>query len=273
MANIHPTAIVDSGARIAADVQIGPGCVIEADVTIGPACVLREYVVIRKYTTLGRGNTVDAFTVFGGQPQDYKFNPDTVSYVRIGDNNVFREGVTISRATGDGNETVVGNETFWMTGAHAGHNAVIEDDAVLTNGCAIGGHATIGRCAILSGHVQVHQFTWVGEMTMTQGHAGLSMHLPPYTMLAGINRVIGLNSVGLRRAADITDEDRRQIKEAFKLLYRCGLPVAKALAEMDAHTDWGTPAGKFRDFCRRAIDAAPPYNRGLCQLRARLSRR
>ena len=256
MSKIHPTAIIDAGAEIANDVMIGPGCVIESDVKIGAGCVLREYVVIRRHTTLGGNNFVDAFSVLGGEPQDLKFDPSTVSHVRIGDDNVFREHVTISRATGDGNETVVGSGTYWMAGSHAGHNAVVADEVILGNCSAAGGHATIGRKAILSGGVMVHQYTWVGEMVMTQGHAGLSAHLPPYTLLAGINKVIGLNSVGLRRAEDISDEDREQVKDAFRLIYRSGLSPAKALEKMDACSEWGV------------ITAEPPYTRGLCPHRS-----
>ncbi len=269
MARIHPTAVVDPSAHLADDVEIGPGCIVEADVEIGAGTVLRAHAILRRYTTLGQGNLVDSFAVLGGEPQDLKFDPATVSYLRIGDRNVFREGVTISRATGQGNQTRVGSDTYWMAGAHAGHNAVVEDGVILANGSAAGGHATIGRGAILSGNVMVHQFTWVGEMVMTQGNSGTSVHVPPYTLTAGINYVVGLNSVGLRRAAHISDEDRRQIKEAFRLTYRAGLPLAKAIEQMDRCADWGEAAGKFRDFARRVLAAKKPYNRGLAKLRLR----
>ncbi len=199
MANIHPTAIVDERAQLVDDVRVGPGCVIEADVKIGAGTVLRESVVIRRYTTLGSHNLVDAFCVLGGEPQDLKFDPNTVSYLRIGEGNVFREHVTISRATGEGNVTLVGNKTYWMAGAHAGHNATVEDEAILVNGSALAGHSTLEHKAILSAHVVVHQFTWVGTMVMSQGNCPVSMHVPPYVLIAGVSRVIGLNSIGLRR--------------------------------------------------------------------------
>ena len=183
-----------------------------------------------------------------------------------------REGVTISRATGEGNETVVGSRTYWMVGSHAGHNVVVEDGVVLVNHAAVGGHAEIGSRAILSGHVLVHQFTWVGEMVMSQGSAAASMHVPPYCLLANINRVAGLNRVGLQRAEHIRAEDRRQIKEAFRLTYRSGLSPAEALAKMDQCTDWGEAAVKFREFIRRVVTAKPPFQRGLCPLRRRRRR-
>jgi UDP-N-acetylglucosamine acyltransferase len=217
---------------------------------------------------MGRGNVLDAFVVLGGPPQDLKFLPATVSYVRIGDRNVFREGVTISRATGEGKVTTVGSRTYWMTGSHAGHNATVEDDAILVNGSGLGGFATLGRRAILSSHVMIHQFCRIGESVMTQGNSGISMHVPPFCLVGiGINRVIGLNIVGMRRSKELTDEDRRQIKEAFGILYRSGLPRAKAMERMDACTDWGSPAGRFRDFVRRAMQAGKPYDRGIIPLR------
>ena len=129
MATIHSTALVDPAAKLADDVEIGPYCLVEADVALGPGTVLRPHAIVRRYTTLGSGNFVDSFAVLGGLPQDLKFKPDTVSFVRIGDNNVFREGVTVSRATGEGHATTVGSGTYWMTGSHAGHDATVHDDA------------------------------------------------------------------------------------------------------------------------------------------------
>ena len=264
MAKIHPTAIVDGSADLADDVEIQAYCVVESDVKIGPGCVLRPHAIVRRNTTLGRANLVDSFTVLGGLPQDLKFAPATVSYLRIGDENVFREGVTISRATGQGKATVVGNRTYWMAGSHAGHEAVVEDETILTNGSALGGRARLARRAILGGNAMIHQFTWVGEMAMIQGQGGMSMHVPPYTTARRVNRMAGLNSIGLRRADDISDQDRLEIKEAFRLTYRSGLTPAKALERMDACTDWSAAAGKFRDFVRRVLSAEHPYNRGLC---------
>ena len=270
MPKIHPTAIVDPNAELAGDVELGPHCVIEGSVKIGPGCRLREHVTVRRYTTLGGNNLVDAGAVFGGEPQDLKFDPDCVSYLRIGDDNVFRECVTISRATGEGSETVVGSRTYWMVGSHAGHNAVVEDEVVLTNNAAVAGFARIGRRAILSANVLIHQFCWVGELVMSEGAAATRSHVPPYTLMISKNQVAGLNTIGLRRAEDITDEDRRQINEAFKLLYRSKLTPAKALEEMDACTDWGPGACRFREFVRSALEAEPPFNRGLCPMRVRI---
>jgi UDP-N-acetylglucosamine acyltransferase len=258
---VHPAAV------LADDVEIGAYSVVEADVVIGAGSVLREHATLRRYTTIGQNNIVDSHAVLGGLPQDLKFDPRTVSYLRVGDNNVFREGVTISRATEEGESTLIGSRTYWMTASHAGHNAVVEDDAILVNGSALAGHTVLGRGAILSAHVVVHQFCWFGEGAMSQGNAATSMHVPPFAILAGVNNVVALNVIGLRRSKEIKDVDRRQIREAFNLTYRSNLNTGDALKAMDEHTEWGPPAVRFREFVRRVATARPPYRRGLCPLR------
>jgi len=271
MPKIHPTAFVHPTAVFSDDVEIGAYSIVEADVVIGPGTVLHDHAILRRYTTIGQNNIVDSHAVLGGIPQDFKFNPQTVSYLRVGDNNVFREGVTISRATGEGEATIVGNRTYWMTAAHAGHDAVIEDDAILVNGAALAGHTILGRGAILSAHVAVHQFCWVGERAIGQGNSATSMHIPPFALFTGANRVVALNVVGMGRLEEITREDRREVKEAYDLTYRSSLTVSDALRAMDERTEWGWAAAHFRDFVRRVISARPPFNRGLCPFRRRNS--
>jgi UDP-N-acetylglucosamine acyltransferase len=262
MTNIHPTAVVDSSAKLADDVEVGPYAIIEGDVEIGPGTVVRPHAVIRRYTTLGAGNYVDSFVALGGEPQDYKFDAAQVSYLRIGDKNIFREGVTISRGTGDGSETRVGSGTYWMANSHAGHNCIIEDGVILANSALVAGHCTVGRKAILPANGSIHQFIWIGEMCMFQGGAQISMHAPPFCMLAEDNTIVGLNVVGLRRSPEITDADRKDVKEVFQLLYRSGLTPTKALEEMDK-LDLGSAGTRFREFVRKAINAEAPYSRGI----------
>jgi len=264
MSKIHPTAVVDPSAQLADDVEIGPWCVVEDNVTLGPRCVLRPNAIVRRHTTMGSDNYIDSFTVLGGLPQDLKFDPATVSYLRIGDHNVFREGCTISRATTPGNATLVGSNTYWMTGAHAGHDSTVEDNVILVNRSAIGGHATVHRGAILSAHVSVHQFCWVGEMVMTQGNSIVTTHVTPYTLTVGVSDAMGLNIIGMRRAG-LSSEERKQVKDAYAILYRSGLTTRTAMEQMDQHTEWGPAANGFRDFVRRVAQAKRPYNRPLCR--------
>jgi UDP-N-acetylglucosamine acyltransferase len=268
MPKIHPTAIVDASAELADDVEIGPFSIIESGATLGAGCVVGEHAIIRSGTRMGRDNFVDAGCVIGGTPQDLKWDPATDSGVLIGDDNTFREGVTISRGSKNGSATKVGNRNYWMACSHAGHDAIVEDDVIFANGALVAGHATIGRRVFLSGNAVVHQFTWVGEGVMTQGGSGISAHTPPYVMLAEINNIVGMNAIGLRRNPDLSDDDRRQIKEAFRLMYRSKLSTTEALARMDRQ-DWGEPATRFREFIRRAVEAQPPYKRGLSTMRGR----
>lgn len=269
MPRIHPTAIMDRTAELAEDVEIGAYSVVEGQVRLGPGTVLRPHAVVRRSCQVGSGNLIDSFAVIGGEPQDHKFDPAVESSVRIGNDNVFREGVTISRATGAGLATVVGDRNYFMTCAHAGHNATVEDDCVLVNGAALAGHTVLGRRAILSAHVVVHQFCWVGEGVMSQGNAATAMHIPPYCILANVSRVVGLNLVGLRRATDIDERDRREVTAAFRLLYRSGLRLGEAVEGMSAHTEWGRAASSFREFVGRVAQAQSPYNRGIAPLRRR----
>lgn len=265
---IHETAIVDERAELGEGVVVGPYAIVESDVVIADNCELLAGAVIRRYTTMGAGNIVHPSAVLGGEPQDYKFDPTEKTYVRIGDGNIFREGVTINRATTPGGATVIGSGCFFMTGSHVGHDSVVGDRVVLTNSAGLAGHCEVADRAILSAFVAVHQFCRIGELIMAQGYVGISQHVPPFVMLRGINYVAGLNSVGLRRADYITDADRKQIKEAYRILYRSGLTPKQALTEMDTRDDWGAPAGRFRDFVRRALEAQPPHNRGLITARA-----
>ena len=264
MNRIHPTADVQPTAMIADDVEIGAYAIIEDDVVIGAGSVIRPHAVVRRYTRMGCGNFVDSHAVLGGDPQDLKYDPNTVSYLEIGDNNIFREGATISRATGNGQKTIVGNRTFWMANSHAGHNAIIHDNVVLVNGALIAGHCRIDRGAILPANGAIHQFCWVGENAMFQGGTFVSMHVPPFTVCSGTNNVVSINAVGLKRRPDLTVKDLREVKEAFNITYLSGVKLRGAFERMNQETGWGKAATCFRDFIGRVLAAEPPYNRGLC---------
>jgi len=271
-ARIHPTAIVDDGARLGEDVVIGPHVIVERDVVIGDRCELMVGAVVHRHTTLGAGNVVGPYCVLGGVPQDTKFDPDSATFLRIGSGNVFREYVTVSRATTPGGATVIGEGCYFMTQSHVGHDSTVADRVIMTNNAALAGHVELGAGAILSANASVHQFCWVGELVMMRGCSGASQHIPPFVTVRDINAVVGLNVVGLRRASDVTAEDRRQVQQAYRLLYRSGLTPTKALAEMDACDGWGGPASRFREFIRRVVSARGPNGRGLVRRRTKPGR-
>jgi len=265
-AQIHPTAIVAEGARLGEGVALGPNVVIEPDVVVGDRCRLLVGAVLHRYTEMGPDNVVGPYCVFGGLGQDSHFDPETPTGLRIGSGNVFREHVTLNRATAEGGATTVGSGGYFMTHAHVGHDCRVGDRVILANNAAVAGHCEIGDAVNLSANCLIHQFCWVGEGVMMRGGAGVSNHAPPFVIVVANNLVTGLNVVGLRRAG-YSPADRRQVKEAYRFLYRAKLTPARALEQMDAHTDWGDAACRFREFVRRALAAERPFNRGIVTAR------
>jgi UDP-N-acetylglucosamine acyltransferase len=178
---IHPTAVIEDGARV------GAGCIIHA------------HAVITRYCELGDGVVVHPFAVLGGDPQDLGFDPAKQSGVRIGARTVIREHVTVNRATKAGGSTEVGADCFLMTGCHVAHDCRIGNRVVIANAVLLGGHIQVGDRAFLGGGAVIHQFCRVGEDVMIGGGARISQDVPPFCMATERNTLIGLNVVGLRR--------------------------------------------------------------------------
>jgi UDP-N-acetylglucosamine acyltransferase len=229
--SVHPTAVISQRAEIAADLRVGPYVVIEDDVVIGEACEIASHVVIKRFTTLGRGNRVFEHAVLGGLPQDVKFRGEASRLV-IGDDNLIREGVTIHRASGEGEVTRVGSRNFLMVGVHIAHNCVVGDDNILANGAALAGHIMVEDHVFLSNNVGAHQFVRMGRYAMVGGKSKIVQDVLPFFITDGNPaRVRGLNSVGLRRAG-FSEESRRALKNAYQLLFRSSLPLEDALQRM-----------------------------------------
>ncbi len=226
---IHSTAIIHPGAKLEATVQVGPFAVIDAGVELGAGCVVGPHVYLTGLTTIGAGNRFHAGCVIGDAPQDLKYKNEPTR-LRIGDDNVFREHVTIHRSTKPDAETIVGSHNFFMANSHVAHNCAVGDHVILANGALLGGHAVVQDRAFISGNCLVHQFTRVGTLTMMQGGAGIGQDLPPFTTAIGINTICGLNAVGLRRAG-FTAEQRLELKRLYHLLFRSGINLRAALAE------------------------------------------
>lgn len=234
--NVHPTALISRHSEIADDVRIGPYVIVEDDVTIGAGCEIGSHAVIKSHTRLGSGNRVAEHAVLGGLPQDVKFRGETTRLV-IGDDNLIREFVTIHRAAGEGEATLVGSRNFLMIGVHIAHNCVVGDDNIFANGAALAGHITVEDHVFLSNNVGAHQFIRMGRYAMVGGKSKIVQDvLPFFTTDGNPPRVRGLNSVGLRRAGFST-ESRRALKEAYQLLFRRGLPLREALQLMERATD------------------------------------
>ncbi len=198
--SIHPTAIVEDGARL------GPGCIVHA------------HAIVRRHAELGEGVIVHPGAVIGGDPQDLKFDPTTDSGVRIGARTVLREHVTVNRATRPGTCTEVGADCFLMTGSHVAHDGRLGDGVVLANAVLLGGHVQVGERAFLGGGALFHQFVRIGPLAMISGGARMAQDVAPYVMAAERNEVIGLNVVGARRRG-FARETIAEIKRAFRAVY------------------------------------------------------
>lgn len=258
-ARIDPSAVIGEGAEIHADVIVGPGCVI------GAGCVLLPRAIIVRNTTMGKGNVVHPYAVLGGDPQDRSYKPDQPGELVIGDHNVFREGSTFHRGNWNGPPTRVGSNGYFMVQSHAGHNAQIGDHVTMANASCLAGHARLGSFCVMSSFCSVHQFTTVGEGVMFQAGVGVSMHVPPWVMLAGINTIAGLNIVGLRRNPTLVPQDREDVKRVYRALYRDrrGSSIEEALRALEAQ-EWSPAATRFIAFVRAALAEQPPRKRGVC---------
>lgn len=226
---IHPTAIIHPQAKLDSSIRVGPHAVIDADVELGADCVVGPHVYLTGVTKIGAGNQFHAGCVIGDAPQDlkYKGRPTRVS---IGDHNVFREHTTVNRATTPDDATVVGSHNFIMAGAHIAHNCDLGNDVIMANGAMLGGHVTVQDRAFISGACLVHQFSRIGTLAIMQGGAGISKDLPPFTVARGINRICGLNVIGLRRAG-FSAAERLELKALYHELFRSGKIFSEAVAE------------------------------------------
>ena len=258
-AKIHPTAVVDLGARIGVDVEIGPFSVIGPHAVIGERTIVRSHVVIEGEVVIGSGNFIGHGAVIGAPPQDVSFSPERNTGVEIGDDNIIREYCTIHRGSAEGTVTKIGNKNFLMAGAHIGHNCVIGNNVIIANNCLLAGHVRVDDGAFLGGGSTFHQFMHVGRLVMVQGSSAFGKDLPPFVIAAERNSVFGVNMVGLRRAG-FSAKDREEIKMAFKLLYESGLNVGQAL-EKAATMKFGDAACELFDFVAKA------KQRGICPLK------
>ena len=228
MSKIHPLSFVDPRAELAADVTVGPFCNVEANVQIGAGCVLDSHVTIKSGTTLGANNYMAQGVVLGGDPQDRKYGGEP-TFLRIADDNVFREYVTIHRATGEGNTTLVGNDNFLMANVHLGHNVVLQDHITIANNTGISGHVTIEDLVTVGGMTGVHQFVRIGRVAMVGGFMRVTRDIPPYMLVSGGDEEVrDINAIGLRRLG-ITPQSRMALHKACKLLFKSQLGLSNAM--------------------------------------------
>lgn len=246
---IHPLAIIDPSAKIAENVTIGPFCIVEANTSIGEGTSLESHVVVKQGTSIGKNCRIWPHVVLGHEPQDMKWKGEE-SYLKIGDNNILREMVTIHRATGEGEATIIGDNNLLMAYVHIGHNCVIGSNTMISNSTGISGHVTIEDKSIIGGFVGIHQFVHIGKMAMVGGLSKVVQDVPPFCIADGRPaKIHGLNIRGLRRNG-VASEERNHVGTAFKLLYRSGLNTSQALERVHAEV----PKGETLDYLTSFIE-------------------
>lgn len=248
MANIHPTACVDAQATLAEGVEIGAFSVIGPDVKIGPNSWIGPHVVITGHTTIGADNRIFQFASVGEIPQDKKYAGEPTQLI-IGDRNTIREGCTLNRGTiQDGGVTRIGSDNWIMAYVHVAHDCVIGDNCILANNATLAGHVHLDDWVFLGGFTTIHQFCHIGAHAMTAFTAAVAQDVPPYVTAAG-NRAEphGINSEGLKRRG-FTPDAITLIKRAYKTIYRNGLPLDEAKAELAPIAAEHSEVALFLDF-------------------------
>jgi UDP-N-acetylglucosamine acyltransferase len=234
MAQIHPTAIVDPGAELADSVSVGPYAVIGAQVRIGEGTTVGAHCTIEGPTTIGRDNRIFQFASLGAAPQDMKYRGEPTELV-IGDRNTIREFCTFNRGTAqDAGVTRVGDDNWVMAYVHVAHDVQLGSRTVLANNATLAGHVHVGDWAIVGGLSGVHQFCRIGAHAMIGFQSHVSQDVPPYMTVSGNPLgVHGFNAEGLRRRS-FSAERIALVKQMHRLLYRKGLTLDQAKAEIEA---------------------------------------
>ena len=247
---IHPTAIIDPDAKLHPTVRVAPYAIIGAGVKIDAHTTVGSHAVIEGLTEIGKHNQIFPGAAIGLEPQDLKYKGANSRLV-IGDRNRIREYVTINRATDEGEVTSLGNDNLLMAYSHVGHNCVIEDRVIIANSVAIAGHVSIESMAIISGVLGIHQFVRIGRMAMVGGMSRISRNVPPYMLVEGNPaRVRSLNLTGLKRKG-FTSTEIKELKQAFRLLYRQNLSINDAIAKLSLLSD-SKHIRHLKDFIERS---------------------
>ena len=260
---VHPTAVVESGAKLADGVAVAAYAVIGSDVELAEGVQIGPHVVLQGRTFVGARTRVFAHACLGAEPQVRGFE-DASSELRIGEDNVFREHVTVHRATGEGDAaTRIGDRNYFMNGSHVAHDCQVGSDCVLASFSGLAGHVRIDDHAVLGAYTGVHQHGRVGESAMTASGAKLSKDAPPFSLVAGDRaRLVGLNLVGLRRRG-FAPTDIRAIKHAYRLLRPSESGAnASRLPEVLAAIE---SEGRGSIHVRTLVDFIRDSERGVCR--------
>jgi UDP-N-acetylglucosamine acyltransferase len=253
--SIHPTAVIDPRAEIDSEAEIGPYVVIEGPVKVKRGTRVIAQAYLTGWTEIGENNEIHPGVVLGDAPQDKAYRGEK-TYLKIGDDNIVREHVQIHRGTRVESSTIIGNHNFLMANSHVGHNCKLGDQIVLANGALLGGYVEVGDNVFISGNCVVHQFVRIGDYALMRGLSGTSRDVPPFAIVDWQHTVRGVNVVGLKRAG--FDERRiRDIREAFRVLFRKGRNLSLAVKELE------TP-GEISPDVLTLLEFIKASKRGVC---------
>lgn len=226
--------MVHPGARVDRSAVVGDYCIVEEGVEIGAGNRLDPFVIVKRYTTLGTGNHLYSGAQLGTDPLDKKFDEEEASFLRIGNDNILREYLTISRGTMPGSATEIGDGNYVMTNVHIAHNCRVGHRNTICSNTLIAGHVEMEDDCFLSGGVVVHQYSKIGRLAMVAGNVRVNLDVPPFLTTSEFNVTPrGLNVVGMRRCG-MPAETIAALKRAYRLLYRSGLPLEEALTRIEA---------------------------------------
>lgn len=257
MARIHSTAIIERGAELADDVEVGPYTVIGARVRIDSGTTVGAHTTIEGVTTIGKNNRIFQYASLGAPPQDKKYRGEPTK-LSIGNDNTIREFVTMNTGTAqDRGETTIGDDNWVMAYVHVAHDCQIGSHCIFANYVGIAGHVVIGDWVFLGGQSGVHQFCKVGAHAMTAANALVLHDVPPFVMAAGSDsaKPTGLNAEGLKRRGFSTEEIA-QIRSAYKTIYRSALTLEQARAKLREALDPGKPGARHVEMMADFLDRA-----------------
>jgi UDP-N-acetylglucosamine acyltransferase len=257
-ARIHPSAVIEPGAQLGAEVEVGAFCYVGSEVTLGAGTRLHHHASVEGFTSVGERCEIFPYACIGGKSQDLKYKGGRPG-VKIGDRNVFREYVTIHAATGDGHFTILGSDNLLLATTHVAHDCVLGNGIIMSNGAGLAGHAVIDDHVVIGAFGGVHQFCRIGAYAMLAGMAKLVQDLPPYCIADGMPaEVRALNRVGLERNG-FTAEQLDRVKQIHRILYRDGLNRSQALEKLAAHPQAATPEFlRMLDFAKRSERGLTP---------------
>ncbi|ARU66187.1 acyl-[acyl-carrier-protein]--UDP-N-acetylglucosamine O-acyltransferase [Histophilus somni] len=252
-AKIHPSSIIEEGAKIGENVVIGPFCIVGSDVQIGKGTTLYSHVVVKGVTTIGEDNQIFQFASIGEVNQDLKYQGEPTKTI-IGHRNRIRESVTIHRGTVQGGGvTRIGDDNLLMINAHIAHDCQIGNRCILANNATLAGHVELGDFVIVGGMSAIHQFVIVGAHVMLGGGSMVSQDVPPYVMAQGNHaRPFGVNIEGLKRRG-FDKPTLHAIRNVYKLIYRSGKTLEEVIPEIENYAQTESAVSFFLDFFTRSI--------------------